>query len=97
VAHWKKKEQLLELVQQLHTEDEYATCPQSSRAAPCPPALSVSADTEERVVAVLERLVAESRGGGAYVQTRRTMPVEEAWVWSGAPPETGPPLLPAVF
>lgn len=96
VAHWKKKAQLLELVQQLRTEDEYATCPHSTHQAPCPPALSVSADTEERVVAVLERLVAESRGGGAYVQTRRTMPTEEAWVWSAAPPQTGPPLLPAV-
>lgn len=73
LAHWKKKAQLLELVEQLHAEDEYATCPHSTREAPCPPALSVSADTEERVVEVLERLVVESRGGGAYVQTRRTM------------------------
>lgn len=73
LAHWKKKAALLELVQHLEEDREYATCPKSTFSDPCPPALSVSADTEERVVQVLQALVAERQCADGYVQTRRTM------------------------
>jgi len=94
LAHWKKKEQLLELVGELVTEDEFASCPHSSREKPCPPPLTVGASTEERVLHVIAALVEDHRT--RYVQERRIIGGLDALPWAAAPPATGPPLVQAV-
>lgn len=94
LAHWKKKEQLQELVDELVTEDEFSSCPHSSRGKPCPPPLTVGANTEERVLQVLALLVAEHRT--SYAQERRTIGGLEVLPWAIGPPITGPPQLQAV-
>ena len=94
LAHWKKKEKLLELVGELVTEDEFASCPHSTRAAPCPPPLTVGASTEERVLHVIAALMEERRT--SYLEERRTIGGLDALPWAAAPPATGPPLVQAV-
>jgi hypothetical protein len=82
LAHWKRKDELLELVRELPEREEYSACPHSKPSSPCPPALTVGASTAERVLAVLERLLER------YAQERRIM--GKATVQA-----TSPPLLEA--
>ena len=77
LAHWKKKNVLSELVGQLEAESEFSACPHSTREAPCPAPLTVSANTEQRTVEALELAVqhyCEDRH--QYVHPRRIITPE---------------------